>query len=69
MLHLDEAKTKEITIFAFLSLLHIRNDLFYEVTLRQSWIFKLMSAATATASAANKLLIFKRKMVVVSWKH
>ena len=38
-----------------------------------SWIFKSMSAATAdataSASAANKTCIFKRKMAVVSRKH
>ncbi len=39
----------------------------------QCWIFKYMSAATATAdataSAANKTWIFKRKMAEVSRKH
>ena len=34
-----------------------------------SWIFKSMSAITATASAANKTWILKRKMAVVSLKH
>ncbi len=39
----------------------------------QSWIYRSMSAANATAdataSAANKTWIFKRKMALVSQKH